>query len=101
MSSAETQSGAKGNFRVEILLHSWQPTFTRFLQRARLMAQESIVAGVSFTKRITSSTDTFGLERKRGPRLANVQIPVSLSERYLRFATRLPRNRISCRARPR
>lgn len=40
MSSAETQSGAKGNFRVEILLHSWQPTFTRFLQRARLMAQE-------------------------------------------------------------
>lgn len=36
----ETQSGAKGNFPVEILLHSWQPTFTRFLQRARLMAQE-------------------------------------------------------------
>ena len=31
MSRAETQGGARGNFPVEILLRSWQPTFTRFL----------------------------------------------------------------------
>lgn len=70
MSRAETQGGARGNFPVEILLRSWQPTFTRFLAAREVNGAgktlQSPASPASFTKWITSSTDTFGRNESVG-----------------------------------